>query len=121
MADELVALNQQIAVRDELIAARFCDHELADLIASLPVVGPLLGAEFLAAGASDMTRFGGADRLASYAGLARVPRGSGTISGNLHRPRRCRRGFQRVLHLGAYQHPQLRGVSPLLRGHTGRR
>ncbi|MFC1407652.1 MULTISPECIES: IS110 family transposase [Streptacidiphilus] len=101
LAREVMGLNEQIAEIDKLIAARFRDHDLADVIASMPGIGPLLGAEFLAATAGDMTRFGTADRLASFAGVAPVPRDSGNISGNLHRPKRYHRGLQRVFYTSA--------------------
>ncbi|MEZ0096343.1 transposase, partial [Streptacidiphilus sp. EB129] len=70
LAKEVMDLNEQIAEIDKLIAARFRDHDLAEVIASMPSIGPLLGAEFLAATSGDMTRFGSADRLASFAGVA---------------------------------------------------
>jgi transposase len=101
LAKEVMGLNEQIAEIDKLIAARFRDHELAEVIASMPGIGPLLGAEFLAATAGDMSRFASADRLASFAGAAPVPRDSGNISGNLHRPRRYHRGLQRVFYTSA--------------------
>jgi transposase len=41
------------------------------------------------------------DRLAGVAGLAPVPRDSGRISGNLHRPRRYNRRLLRVFYLSA--------------------
>lgn len=43
-----------------------------------------------------MTRYASSDRMASLAGVAPVPRDSGSISGNFHRPRRYHRGLQRV-------------------------
>ncbi|GAA2127699.1 IS110 family transposase [Kitasatospora saccharophila] len=101
LAREVMGLGEQIAEIDKLIAARFRDHDLAALIASMPGIGPLLGAEFLAATAGDMSRFGSADRLASFAGVAPVPRDSGNVSGNLHRPRRYHRGLQRVFYTSA--------------------
>lgn len=101
LAHEVIGLNEQIAEIDKLIADRFRDHELADVIASMPGIGPLLGAEFLAATGGDMTRFASADRLASFAGLAPAPRDSGAVSGNLHRPRRYHRGLQRVFYTSA--------------------
>ncbi|WP_247204321.1 IS110 family transposase [Streptomyces sp. AgN23] len=79
----------------------FRDHGLADVIASMPGIGPLLGAEFLAATAGDMSRYGTADRLASLAGVSPLPRDSGNVSGNLHRPRRYHRGLQRVFYTSA--------------------
>ncbi|MCF2534071.1 IS110 family transposase [Yinghuangia soli] len=101
LAKEVMGLNEQIAEIDKLIAARFRDHELAEVISSMPGIGPLLGAEFLAATAGDMTRYGTADRLASLAGVAPVPRDSGNVHGNLHRPRRYHRGLQRVFYTSA--------------------
>lgn len=101
LAKEVMGLNEQIAEIDKLIAARFRDHDLAEVISSMPGIGPLLGAEFLAATACDMSRFGSSDRLASFAGVAPVPRDSGNISGNLHRPRRYHRGLQRVFYTSA--------------------
>ncbi|MFE9688085.1 IS110 family transposase [Streptomyces sp. NPDC006285] len=101
LAKEVMGLNEQIAEMDKLIAARFRDHELAEVISSMPGVGPLLGAEFLAATGGDMSRFTSSDRLASFAGVAPVPRDSGQVSGNLHRPRRYHRGLQRVFYTSA--------------------
>lgn len=63
--------------------------------------GRLLGAEFLAATAGDMSRYGTADRLASFAGVVPVPRDSGNVSGNLHRPRRYHRGLQLAFYTSA--------------------
>ncbi|MEW2491490.1 IS110 family transposase, partial [Streptomyces sp. NPDC048411] len=101
LAKEVMGLNEQIAEIDKLIAARFREHELAEVISSMPGIGSLLGAEFLAATAGDMSRYGTADRLASLAGVAPVPRDSGNVSGNLHRPRRYHRGLQRVFYTSA--------------------
>ncbi|WP_338688317.1 IS110 family transposase [Streptomyces acidiscabies] len=101
LAKEVMGLNEQITEIDKLIAARFREHEPAEVISSMPGIGPLLGAEFLAATAGDMSRFGTADRLASLAGVAPVPRDSGNVSGNLHRPRRYHRGLQRVFYTSA--------------------
>ncbi|MFI5905877.1 IS110 family transposase [Streptomyces cyaneofuscatus] len=101
LAKEVIGLNEQIAEIDKLIAARFRRHELAEVISSMPGIGTLLGAEFLAATAGDMSRFGSSDCLASFAGVAPVPRDSGNVSGNLHRPRRYHRGLQRVFYTSA--------------------
>ncbi|MFD9269565.1 IS110 family transposase [Streptomyces goshikiensis] len=101
LAKEVIGLNEQIAEIDKLIAARFREHELAEVISSMPGIGSLLGAEFLAATAGDMSRFGSSDCLASFAGVAPVPRDSGNVSGNLHRPWRYHRGLQRVFYTSA--------------------
>jgi transposase len=101
LAREVMGLNEQLAEIDKLIAARFREHDLAEVIESMPGIGPLMGAEFLAATAGDMSRYGSADRLASLACVAPVPRDSGNVSGNLHRPRRYHRGLQRVFYTSA--------------------
>ncbi|WP_329375699.1 IS110 family transposase [Streptomyces sp. NBC_01351] len=101
LAKEVMDLNEQIIEIDKLIAARFREHKLAEVIESMPGIGPLMGAEFLAATAGDMSRYGTADRLASLAGVAPVPRDSGNVSGNLYRPRRYHRGLQRVFYTSA--------------------
>lgn len=73
------------------------------MIVSLPGIGTLLGAEFLAVTGGAMDFFGTPDRLAGFAGLAPAPWDSGRIRGNLHRPRRYHRGLQRVF----YYSPQI--------------
>lgn len=72
---------------DALIEARFREHPHAEVIRSLPGMGPRLGAEFIAATGGDMDAFGSADRLAGFTGLAPRPRDSGRVSGNLRRPK----------------------------------
>jgi transposase len=67
----------------------------------MPGFGPVLSAEFLGATGGDMTVFESADRLAGVAGLAPVPRDSGRVSGNRHRPRRYDRRLLRVFYLAA--------------------
>jgi transposase len=101
LAEEVMALDEQIKEVDELIGDRFRRHPAATVITSLPGIGVLLGAEFLAATSGDMGAFGSADRLASFAGVAPVPRDSGRISGNMHRPQRYHRGLQRVFYTSA--------------------
>jgi transposase len=49
----------------------------------------------------NLEAFDSVDRLASVAGLAPVPRDSGRISGNLHRPRRFNRRLLRTCYLAA--------------------
>ncbi|WP_432147152.1 IS110 family transposase [Streptomyces sp. bgisy084] len=101
LAKEVIALNEKVDEIDKLIEGRFRSHDQAEVIASLPGIGPLLGAEFLAATSGDMARFGTSDRLAGFAGLAPAPRDSGRISGNLKRPARYHRGLQRVFYTSA--------------------
>ncbi|MEV2258406.1 IS110 family transposase [Streptomyces anulatus] len=101
LAAEVLALNQQVTEVDKAIEARFRDHRDFEVITSMPGMGIILGAEFLAATGGDMTAFGTADRLAGFGGVAPVPRDSGKISGNLRRPRRYNRRLQRVFYISA--------------------
>lgn len=101
LAKGVMALDEEISEIDALIESRFRQHKHAEVILSLPGFGVLLAAEFLASTGGDMSAFSGPDRLAGVAGLAPVPRDSGRISGNLHRPRRYSRRLLRVFYLSA--------------------
>ncbi|GAB7035225.1 IS110 family transposase [Streptomyces sp. NPDC021749] len=101
LAREVMTLNEKIAETDKLIEGRFRQHRHAEVITSLPGIGPLLGAEFIAATGGDMDAFDSADRLAGFAGVAPAARDSGKISGNLHRPKRYSRRLQRVFYTSA--------------------
>ncbi|WP_245646366.1 IS110 family RNA-guided transposase [Nocardiopsis trehalosi] len=101
LAKGVMALDEEIAELDALIEARFREHPHAEVIRSLPGMGPRLGAEFIAATGGDMDAFGSADRLAGFAGLAPRPRDSGRVSGNLRRPKRYHRGLLRSMYLSA--------------------
>ncbi|KUN90246.1 IS110 family transposase [Streptomyces caeruleatus] len=101
LAEEVIALNEKIAESDKLIEGRFRRHRNAEVIASMPGIGALLGAEFLAATGGDMGAFASADRLAAFAGVSPTPRDSGKVSGNLHRPTRYNRRLQRVFYTSA--------------------
>ena len=101
LAQTVLDLNAELVDVDARIEAKFRQHRLAAIIASMPGFGHLLGAELLAATNGDLTRFNTADRLAGVAGLAPVPRDSGRISGNLKRPRRYDRRLLRVFYLAA--------------------
>lgn len=101
LAKGVMVLDEEIAELDALIEARFREHPHAEVIRSLPGMGPKLGAEFIAATGGDMDAFGSADRLAGFAGLAPRPRDSGRVSGNLRRPKRYHRGLLRSMYLSA--------------------
>lgn len=101
LAKGVMALDEEIAELDTLIEAKFREHPHAEVIRSLPGMGPKLGAEFIAATGGDMDAFGSADRLAGFAGLAPRPHDSGHVSGNLRRPRRYHRGLLRSMYLSA--------------------
>lgn len=101
LAREVMSLDQEIAELEALIEGRFREHPHARVITSMPGIGDMLGAEFIAATGGDMALFGSPDRLAGVAGLAPVPRDSGKISGNLKRPRRYSRRLLRMFYLSA--------------------
>lgn len=101
LAREVMALDEEIAETDALIEGRFRDHPHAEVILSMPGIGPVLGAEFIAHTGGDLSIFASADRLAGVAGLAPVPKDSGRISGNMRRPRRYCRHLLRVFYMSA--------------------
>lgn len=80
---------------------RLRDHELADIILSVPGIGATLGAEFLAAVGGSLDEFDFPDALAAFAGVVSAPRYSGKLSGNLHRPMTHHRRHQRVFSTSA--------------------
>lgn len=81
---------------DKLIEGRFREHELADIVLSVSGIGPVLGAEFLAAVGGGLDEFDSPDALAAFAGVAPAPRDSGKVSGDLHRPVIYHRRLQRT-------------------------
>ncbi|TQE15543.1 IS110 family RNA-guided transposase [Streptomyces ipomoeae] len=101
LAKGVMALDEEVLEVDALIEARFREHPHAEVILSLPGMGKMMGAVFIAATGGDMDAFGSADRLAGFAGLAPAPRDSGRVSGNLRRPRRFHRGLLNAMYLSA--------------------
>ncbi|MFD9130747.1 MULTISPECIES: IS110 family transposase [unclassified Kitasatospora] len=101
LAEGVMALNEQIAEMDKLIEGRFREHELAEIVQSVPGIGTVLGAEFLAGIGGSLDSFDSPDALASFAGVAPAPRDSGKVSGNLHRPVVYHRRLQRVFYTSA--------------------
>ncbi|GLY88674.1 IS110 family transposase [Actinoallomurus iriomotensis] len=101
LAEGVITLNEQLKDVDQLIEDRFRRHPSAEVIISMPGIGVLLGAEFLAATGGDMNRFASADQLAGFAGVIPVPPSSGRVHGNLHRPQRYNRALQRVFYTSA--------------------
>lgn len=101
LAREVTTLDEEIAETDALIESRFREHPHAEVILSMPGIGTVLGAEFIAHTGGDMSVFGSPDRLAGVAGLAPVPKDSGRISGNMRRPRRYCRRLLRVFYMSA--------------------
>lgn len=102
MARHLLDLDREIKDLGKQLTGRFEQHPKATQITSIDGFGPLLGARFLAdTGGDPQATFGTPGRLAAYAGLAPVPRDSGRIRGNLHRPKRYHRGLRQVFYLAA--------------------
>lgn len=48
---------------DKLIEGRFCEHELAGIVQSVPGIGAITGAEFLAAVGGGLDDFDSCQRL----------------------------------------------------------
>ncbi|MGW1365513.1 IS110 family transposase, partial [Streptomyces chartreusis] len=55
LAREVMALDLEIAETDALIEGRFREHPYAEVILSMPGLGPVLGAEFIAHTGGDMS------------------------------------------------------------------
>lgn len=83
LARAVITLDEEIARTDAAIEARFREHQHVETITSMPGIGRLLGAEFIAFTGGDTNAFGSSGQLAGVAGLAPVPKDSGRISGNM--------------------------------------
>jgi transposase len=100
LAEQILALDDRLKRVDQQIRSTFRAHPHAEIIESLPGMGPILGAEFVVA-AGDLAAYTDAGHLASAAGLVPVPRDSGRRTGNLHRPKHYSRRLRRVFYLSA--------------------
>lgn len=100
LATQLLTLDDRLKRLDTQITETFRSHPQAEIIESMPGIGPILGAEFVVA-AGDLAAYADAGRLASAAGLVPVPRDSGRRTGNLHRPKRYSRRLRRVFYMSA--------------------
>jgi transposase len=101
IAGEVLALKERLLALDEEIASRFFERPEARILASLPGIGPVLGAEFLTA-VGDLSVFESADQLAAYAGLVPAARDSGKRVGNDRRMRGGNKTLKRVFFLSAF-------------------
>ncbi|MEU3003771.1 IS110 family transposase [Streptomyces sp. NPDC007020] len=99
LAAQILALDDRLKRIDKQIRETFRSHPQAEIIESMPGMGPILGAEFVVAG--DLSTYADAGHLASAAGLVPVPRDSGRRTGNLHRPKRYSRRLRRVFYMSA--------------------
>ena len=100
LATQILALDDRLKRIDKQIRDTFRNHPQAEVIESLPGIGPTLGAEFVVA-AGDLSAYADAGHLASAAGLVPVPRDSARRTGNLHRPKRYSRRLRRVFYMSA--------------------
>jgi len=112
LARQLLDLDREIKDTDKLLTSRFRDHPQARIIESLPGMGPILGAQFLVAtDGRALEAFASSGRLASYAGLVPVPKDSGRVAGNYHRPRRYHRPLRQVFYMMALSSLRAEGPS----------
>jgi transposase len=101
LAGEILALKNRIESIDEELQKRFFARPEARILASLPGMGLVLGAEFLVA-VGDLCAFESADRLAAYAGLVPAVRDSGKRVGNHRRMRGGNKVLKRVFYQSAF-------------------
>jgi len=101
LAAEILALKDRIELIDEQIEQRFFDRPEAEILASLPGMGSLLGAEFLVA-VGNLSAFASADHLAAYSGLVPAANDSGKRVGNNRRMRGGNKNLKRVLYQAAF-------------------
>ncbi|MDQ8707099.1 IS110 family transposase [Streptomyces sp. LHD-70] len=100
LALQILALDDRLKRINRQVSETFRSHPQAEIIESLPGMGPILGAEFIVA-AGDFAAYADAGHLASAAGLVPVPRDSGRRTGNMHRPKRYSRRLRRVFYMSA--------------------
>lgn len=100
LAEEAIACRVRLATIDRKLAELVEAHPEGALIRSLPGMGVILAAEFLAE-AGDLSRFRSAAALASAAGLAPVLRQSGK-SRRLQRPGYANNKLKRVFYQSAF-------------------
>lgn len=100
LAVEALASRTRLIELDRELEALLARHPDAALIRSLPGMGAVLTAEFIAE-AGNLARFRSADALASAAGMAPVLRQSGR-SRFLRRPSGGNKGLKRVFYQSAF-------------------
>lgn len=101
LAGEVLALKKSIGTLDGELEQRFFARPEARILASLPGMGPVLGAEFLVS-VGDLRAFDGADSLAAYAGLVPAAHDSGKRVGNHRRMRGGNKVLKRVFYQSAF-------------------
>jgi transposase len=107
LAKEVLSFKERIQALDKELARRFFARPEARILASLPGMGPVLGAEFLVS-VGDLSAFSGADQLAAYAGLVPAAHDSGKRVGNHRRMRGGNKILKRLFYQSAFA--SLRGL-----------
>lgn len=100
MAEEALDARNRIATLDKRLEALVANHPDGALIRSLPGMGVVLAAEFLAE-VGDIRRFANAGALAAAAGIAPVLRQSGKTR-RLQRPAYANSALKRVFYQSAF-------------------
>lgn len=101
LAQQTLALKESIDTLDRELGQRFFARPEARILASLPGMGPILGAEFLVS-VGDLHAFSSADQLAAYAGLVPAAHDSGKRVGNHRRMRGGNKVLKRVFYQSAF-------------------
>jgi transposase len=102
LASEVLALKEGIGALDRELGQRFFARPEARILASLPGMGPVLGAEFLVSVGGDLCAFQSADKLAAYAGLVPAAHDSGKRTGNDRRMRGGNKVLKRVFYQSTF-------------------
>lgn len=101
LAQEILDLKGRLRTLDKELQKRFFARPESPILASLPGMGPILGAEFLVT-VGDLRAFENADMLAAYAGLVPVAQDSGKRTGNNRRMRGGNKVLKRVFWQSAF-------------------
>ncbi len=102
LAERALSLKERTAELDGELEERLLAHPLAEVLLSLPGMGAVLGAEFLAAVGDPRDAFASAGHLAAYAGLVPAARDSGKRVGNNRRMRGGNKLLKKVLYQSAF-------------------
>lgn len=100
IAAEVLRTKEHIAALDERLADLVEADPQGKVVMSLPGMGTIMTAEFLAE-VDDLSRFGSPDRFAAAAGIAPVLRSSGSVSYR-RRAKRGNRVLKRVFYQSAH-------------------
>lgn len=100
IALEVLRTRKRIAALDDRLEELLASNQQASIVRSLPGMGTVFSAEFLAE-VGELSRFNSANDLAAAAGLAPVLRASGSVSYQ-RRPKRGNRTLKRLLYRSAF-------------------